>query len=100
MIAFFLRNGTECSEAAFMRLNSDWSYRQIALDQVGDKLVSTVWLGCNLEALPGDAAAQRLVFGTCVLPDGDETRYATEAEALEGHRLAVQRVARAQEMEP
>ncbi len=89
---FFLRDGTECPEAEFHRLFSDWSYRQIACDQVGDKLVSTVWLGCNLEALAVDHEAARLIFGTGVLPDGDETRYATEAEAIKGHKRVVERV--------
>lgn len=99
MIVYFRRDGTECSEAEFGRLSSDSAYSQIACEQVGKKLVSTVWLGCNLGALPGDVVAQRLVFGTCVLPDGDETRYATEAEALDGHRAICNMVSRAQEME-
>jgi hypothetical protein len=58
---------------------------------VDNKKVSTVWLGCDLEQIlhPNDPP---MIFGTCILLDGEETQYDTETEATEGHHKIVQRL--------
>lgn len=85
---FFLRDGSECPEAVFHAHYEDTQYRQIARDTVNGEVVSTVWLGCNLEALPG-TDGERLVFGTHILESDYEARYETEEQARAGHEVVV-----------
>ena len=65
-------------------------YARIGEDQVGEVRVSTVWLGLN-HAFGRNSPPlifESLVFGG--EHDQDMMRYATEQEAIEGHRTAVE----------
>lgn len=85
---FYDRDGQPTDHDDWARAFEDQAGRQIGRDQVGDALVSTVWLGLNHNRAVGPP----LIFETLIFggpSDGDMWRYSTEEEALEGHRQAV-----------
>lgn len=66
-------------------------YARIGLDRVGAAEVSTVWLGLDHAFI----RSRPIIFETMIFDpsaewDQDCTRYATEAEAIEGHRRTVE----------
>ncbi len=66
----------------------DPDYKRVALDRVGDKEVSTVWLGLDHNFGNGPP----LIFETMVFgDDGEEDvrRYSTKDEAERGHARIV-----------
>jgi len=78
------RSGTEISTKEANDLLGNIDYKVIALREVGDTRISTVWLGLD----HGWTAAPPLIFETMVFRNGDSIdmeRYATEAEARLGH---------------
>ena len=68
--------------------------RVLARDQIGSAVVTTVFAGVDLRPIPGQGPP--LVFETVVKwPHGDGVnRSATWEEAIESHRLTVDRVRR------
>ena len=97
---FLDRQGNPISEAEWARLrrgtNGERNRENIVVKQehVGTYFVSTVWLGINHQYGEG----QPLIFETMVFDDRKEfghedvymERYATEAEAVAGHAIAVE----------
>ena len=74
----------------------DISYKRVAFDVLADgKVVSTVWIGLELE--PRRKGEAPLIFETMVFPsesnfrDLDCERYATEEQAKAGHEEMVER---------
>jgi len=69
----------------------DFAHRQLAKDQVEDRLISTVFLG-----IATNWGGKPLLFETMVFDqDGkpvEQQRYATRDEALRGHRDVVSRL--------
>jgi len=89
---FFDRNGTPISVEKYVSYLSDFSYRRINLTSIENFSISTIWLGIN-HNFNGKGAP--LIFETMVFYQGDDKdhelqnnieRYATESEALEGHK--------------
>src|SRR5690348_11829956 len=82
------KNGKPLSLMAWATLLEDRDYKRVASSQIGQYLISTVWLGLNHNYDGG----KPLIFETMVFgPDDEEytERYSTEAEALAGHKRAV-----------
>lgn len=81
------RMGRPISTLEYAALFSNSLYKGLAKDQVGDLLVSTVWLGLD-HAFGGEGPP--MIFETMVLnPDYSDIyceRYGTEDEALAGHK--------------
>ena len=88
-MAYYDKSGTEISLNVWAVLFEDFDYKVIASDTGCQRRVSTVWVG--LDQGFGRTKAP-LIFESMVFTTGvDETsidsmRYATEAEALEGHK--------------
>jgi hypothetical protein len=88
------RAGEAISIEECARLYHDHSYRIVAQDTVGERLVSTIWLGVG-QIPPFGPRDAPSVFETMVLGGkGDEPqwRWSTEAEALAGHATVVRTV--------
>lgn len=96
---YYDREGKPISQKEWIRLMALPDYKIVAQHQVGDSWVSTVWLGLNHRF---GAEGPAIIFETLVFGGrlADEmVRYATEAQALEGHGVMVGRV-RAVQGEP
>lgn len=90
MHLYYDRQGQPVTGERWAELIEDDSYRQIALTDVGNCRISTIWFGLlGYEKVP-------VIFETDVYgPDLvrlDRHRWATEAEALRGHAAAVKEV--------
>jgi hypothetical protein len=81
---YYDRAGRRMAGSEWMAL-IETDYQRVALTEVGDVQVSTVWLGLDHNfGLHGPPLIfETLVFGGT--HDGDGERYATEAAALGGH---------------
>lgn len=104
-MGYFDKDGQPIDARTLGRLLSDDSYRGVALTEVGETSVSTVWLGINHRF---DEKGPPLIFETMVFgfpfsgptpPVFDERwhslechRYATLEEALAGHARVVESV--------
>lgn len=83
------RDGTPLTMWEAAMLFGDDKYRTVARDSVHGCLVSTVWLPC---AHGRDAQGRPVIFETMVFNEDQQAsdagcwRYATEEEALAGHR--------------
>lgn len=100
MSGFYSRQGRElsASEWALSYENMTEEARRVGWTEFGDVTVSTVWLGMD-HRLSGEGPP--LIFETMIFGgpfEGEQWRYATEAEAVEGHRAAVQWVVDVQAM--
>jgi hypothetical protein len=89
---FYDRLGVAISMQEWSELNRDRAYKRIDETQVGDLWVSTIWLG--LDHGFGFHSGSPTIFETMVFGPGSWSelycqRYATEAEARDGHRSAV-----------
>jgi len=91
---YYDKSGEPIDLMKWAKYFEDLDYKVIARDMVGGNEVSTVWLGIN-HNFSDDGAP--VIFETMVFPnedwDGDElymNRYSTEAEALEGHKEAIE----------
>ena len=66
--------------------------RIVARTEIGETLVSTVWLGLD----HGSGGGPPLIFETMTFPDdrgeSEQVRYSTEEEALAGHAAIVARL--------
>lgn len=90
------RQGRPISMDEWGRLLGDRRYKVVAQHQMGECMVSTVWLGFDhgWGDRPAPIIFETLVFGG---PLADEmVRYSTEAQAFEGHAVMVARAAEAQ----
>jgi len=94
-LRYWRRDGSECEEAEFLRLQCDPEYRRIAEETVGTTRVTTVWLGHDFECDLMEWREKPKPFGTLVSPNGEidsdsyEERYESEAQAREGHARIV-----------
>ena len=84
----YARDGKPLNDLqSFGRLLADLDYKMVGLAKLpGGVEVSTVWLGINHQFKPDGPP---LIFETMVFGgplDSEQERYATEAEAIEGHR--------------
>ena len=80
------RLGVPISLREWADLMEDREYRRIAWTEVGNVIVSTVWMGISAEWNPA------MFFETAVLgPEGTSVvaRYPTEAVARDGHAMVV-----------
>jgi hypothetical protein len=89
VIEYYDRNGVPMSQTAWLSVDRD--YKRVALEEFdgGGVSVSTVWLGLNHE---WDERRPPLIFETMVFGgklDGEQWRYSTEQQALDGHAEAV-----------
>jgi hypothetical protein len=85
---FYDRKGEPISAVRWRRLFDDKSYQILRQEQVGEVLVSTVWLGID----HGFFSDWPMIFETMVFVplNGDECyRYATEEDAFAGHERLV-----------
>jgi hypothetical protein len=92
MINYYNKQGKEISMEEWGELHSDKKYVQVKLDKLPNgKLVSTVWLGLNHSFKEGGI----LIFETLIFSEGDDNcdmqRYATEEEAIQGHKEMVEK---------
>ena len=91
MSGYYNRAGEPITPKEWCHLMGDDAYHRVAFGQVtygGHQLdVSTVWLGIdhNHSFWGRRELFETMVFGECDF-DQDCARYATEGEALEGHR--------------
>lgn len=77
-------------------LLSDPDYQQVAVEVMGDSVVSTVWLGLDY----GFGGGPPLIFETLVIGGplgGEQFRSSVEYQAVVGHRMMVDRVRAARE---
>jgi hypothetical protein len=89
---YYDREGKPISQKEWTRLMGVEDYKIVAQHQVGDSWVSTVWLGINHNF---GSTGPAIIFETMVFGGrlADEMcRYATEAQAVEGHAVMVGRV--------
>lgn len=90
MVQFYDRNGEPISVGTADRLLRNDGYRRVAWDEVGDFVISTVWLGLDLSFYVGPP----LIFETAVFADdpmgGTVRRYPTESAALAGHQAMIE----------
>lgn len=87
-----MRDGPEYFDRAGRPITFDeWArlwqpeYKRVALDELGEIRISTVWLG--LDHRFGDAGPP-LIFETMIFGgtlDGEQSRYSTEEQARAGH---------------
>lgn len=81
------------------KMNDD-AYKRVAITECAGVMVSTVWLGLDhsFGSTGPPVIFETMVFASENAPealaasDGEEWRYATEAEAMEGHRAVVARL--------
>lgn len=73
-------------------LFEDEDYRRVALTEIGDVRISTVWLGIdhNFWGQGPPLIFETMVFGGPL--DEEQERYSTEAQALAGHDQMVAKV--------
>jgi hypothetical protein len=85
------RNGVRINLDEYEELISKPDYKMVDSNMIKGVWISTVWLGINHNYGEGAPVIfETLIFGG--KHDGEMERYCTEAEALEGHQEAVQRV--------
>lgn len=89
-VRWYARDGSEITMEQWSKLLGDDKYRQVARTEFGDVVVSTVWLGLDHNWL---GQGPPIIFETMIFGgqlDQDQWRYATEAQALDGHAAAVE----------
>lgn len=86
---FWARNGDPITMEQWSELVGNLEYKRVAYTTMGEVVVSTVWLGMNHNF---DDVGPPLIFETMIF-GGDladeQWRWATEAEALDGHEKVV-----------
>ena len=90
-VAFYDRANRQIDLDEWSRLLEDSAYRRVAEDTIGDFWVSTVWLGLDHNFLNYGPFLiyETMTFNKIGEPVGDLRRYATEEQALNGHREIV-----------
>lgn len=88
----FDREGKNISMKEFDTLLQDDKYRQVALDRVGDLVVSTVWTGVSIMTLVGAPRIfETMAFDGYEIVDGP-IRVASEAQAINVHEAVCRKV--------
>lgn len=91
-IQYFDRNGKRMSMMEWAKAYENANYRVLGQHNVGNLLVSTVWLGLDHRYLDDDGPP--IIFESMIfsVPEGDDRwtslemrRYSTEHEAMIGH---------------
>lgn len=89
---YFDRQGKELELMDWAKRVKDEQYRRIGEDQLKEYLVSTVWVGLNMNLCRNPA----LIFETMIFCKNEnddlylyQDRYSTEEQAIEGHAKAV-----------
>jgi hypothetical protein len=89
---YYDRKGKLITQDEWTRLFANKKYQILKQTKVGDRLVSTVWLGMNHNFGWGK---KPLIFETLVLDDNysedDGTRYSSESAARRGHKKFVKK---------
>lgn len=90
---YFDRQGKPISRKEWCQHLESREYCFVKQDQIGEILVSTVWLGLD-HSFGGDKPIlfETMVFGPEGTPEKTDLacwRYSTEQEALEGHARAI-----------
>ena len=94
MTDFYDREGKPLALLEWARKFEDQEYKQVSLTRVsGDRFISTIWLGFNQGVRLHEPIGPHHIFETALLGWGGvievNGRWDTEAEALEGHSIAV-----------
>lgn len=86
---YYDREGNRITMDEWCQLSEQRSYKVIDRTEFHDgSFISTVWLGLDHGALSGQVGP--IIFETLDFPENaNMVRYATEAEAREGHAAAV-----------
>ena len=85
---YYTRSGEPMALNDWVKSFGDSDMKRVALDQVGEAEVSTVWLGLDHSFGSGPP----LIFETMIFGgerDGDQWRYPTEDTARAGHERVV-----------
>ena len=90
---YYDMDGNLITREEWAALMEDPDYRFLARTEVGENVVSTVWLGLDHSFGEG---LMPLIFETMVFPRGTQQRYMTKELALEGHEKMVTRLKRYQ----
>lgn len=106
-IEWYDRKGNPITIAQAEKLMRNFKYKVVAKTKVGDKEVSTVWLGLDhrFDADPLASDKPPIIFETMIFPQGDimmeeyMERYSTEEEAIAGHKKAVEELRLFQQLE-
>lgn len=87
---YYDKNGKPLTMMQWGELFQNPDYKIVQQDQIGDIKVSTVWMGMDL----GFLNERPIIFETMVFGEFDQyqERYATEQEALAGHKKIIGRV--------
>src|SRR4051812_33014155 len=92
---FYFRDGSPADADAWRAKQGEASYVQVDKTSLpSGKWVSTLWLGVDDGAVTSVAGQPPLIFETVVFDEStrqavDRERYATEAQAQDGHRRMV-----------
>jgi hypothetical protein len=88
---YFDRRGQPIDLVAWCAAMEDPQQKRVALTQIGNVEVSTVWLGLDHAFYEGAPLIfETMVFGGVL--DEECERYSTEAEAIAGHHTMCARV--------
>lgn len=86
------RDGKPMTMKQWERLTRD-EYKRVAYDTVGDVAISTIWLGIDHQFGEGPPLIfETMIFGIDSDLDQEQWRYSTEAEAIAGHKRAMEMV--------
>ncbi len=84
------RQGEPITIVEWCDLVSDYNYRLVALTEIGQVAVSTVWVGIEPGRLGGSMIFEtRIRGGPWPSWRHEVERYGSESEALAGHELAI-----------
>lgn len=98
---YYDKKGEVIDLNTFAELCEDFNYKVVKQDEIGDFLVSTIWLGIDhnfYNIFHGHG--KPLIFETMIFSDNEkyddiyQERYSTEEEALEGHKKAIKEAER------
>jgi hypothetical protein len=90
MIFEFNQAGQPITMDAWLVAFANTEFRTLGLEWVGDALVSTVWVGVDLDGEDPPLIFESMVFGGPL--DHTTWRYATRDEAVAGHAELIKRV--------
>lgn len=97
---YYDRKGKRLELWEWAELFEDQNYRFLRKDEVGDLLISTIWVGVDLSGsgFENEGTGFEAMFETCVFVFEhsealgkviERRRWATEAEALAGHKTVL-----------
>lgn len=90
---FFDRDGKPITRDEWGQLCEDYDYRRVAIVDLGERLISTVWMGIDHNVGKGKPIIfETVVFGDAFADDVYCERYSTLEEAKAGHDRIVSQV--------